>query len=713
MTGQTSTPIHDHIPRHEEEDTVFMLASGVSSRAEQAGNLPYVSDSHRNNSLDDAASQPPPPMGYSVFGDNPSSGELYQEQVAWANCTQFGVSTLAATKPQMVQTTYLGTTNGIPSPSRNYFRLPRHILEPWATGIWSRFPWWGFGAVSLILLLTGVSTSILLISHGTSPEAWKTRHDNIQPYLYLSVFEMAMNLLVLFALAEGMVIRFWRQLLRGTTISSIHDTYDSMHLFSATKRILRLKFNAVAVACILASTTFARGPLFQRALTLAENERQNIAEILDFKIAPRPVPLFFNGSQSDQPGHTGFTPLFSDVIKGLVAGESFPYEQPHSCGDHCTGTVKSYSLRASCELEVRNINLNTAERRCEPCTTAQCESNCQSRRETGINTTFFSVRGEQIENKLVLSSVHKNTTSCNGDVYVQKCTLTEVNGDFPIVLTNGTIDRQPGVSVSRFYEDMSTDQAFANYYWPLAFKMLFPPVVLNVSATPGSNKLDYTRCLQPSLNSPKTSTPIICSNSTFFPTVFPNDPSVTYAKGYETKPDEDPTCGLSWNDPMPDMISKMQSLAFRTTVAMATAPGDLYTRNLTSSALADERSLWKQQVHVTGYRTLSLYHTSPLLVALGIIVSVAGVLAILPLYYGFWELGRKVTLNPLEIARAFGSPIMEDLDGNTTAEMITVERGDMRVRYGALDRYGQQKQLRVQPTAECNVRRPWEGEIFG
>lgn len=387
MASRQPVYVYDQEIRQGDEDSISILTSVESSRPGQTEKSSDASNTHRNSSIDDTPSYHPPQMGYSVFGNNTVSSELYQEQVAWANCTQFGTPAPAVAGPQMMQTTYFRKADVTPSPSRDYFRLPRHMLEPWVTGFWLRFPWWGFGAIFLILLLTGGSTSILLISHGTSPEAWKIGNDDAQPQIYLSVLDMIINLLMFVALAEGMVIRFWRQLLHGTTLSCVHDTYDSIHLWSAVKRVFRFRFNMVAVSCILASTSFARGPLFQRALTLTEAGRRNIGG--------------------------------------------------------------------------------------------------------------------------------------------------------------------------------------------------------------------------------------------------------------------------------------------------------------------------------------SMYHTSPLLVALGITVSVVGVVAILPLYYGFWELGRKVTLNPLEIARAFGAPIMDGLDGNTTAEMIAVERGDINLRYGALDRFGQQKQLRVQLTAECNVRTPWDGEIFG
>ncbi|OAG09483.1 uncharacterized protein CC84DRAFT_1137177 [Paraphaeosphaeria sporulosa] len=407
-TGLLYGSPYSRASRQNEEDLVSMLSPVETTTPEQSYPI-----NHRKPSSEDGMSQrtpswlvsppepqdlglyeqqrvssPTPNMGFSVFGDRARSQSPYQEQVAWANSTQFR-SAPAEPKPQMVQTTFLTTDEEAPPQSHRYFRHPRHMLEPWMAGVWIRFPWWGAGALFLVVLLTGASAGILLASHGTTVDDWKVGHDNAQPHVYISVFEMAMNFLILFALVEGVVLRFWRQLLHGTTLDSIHDTYESMYLWSAIKRIVRLNFNLVAVACIVASVSFSRGPLFHRALTIVDNS-----------------------------------------------------------------------------------------------------------------------------------------------------------------------------------------------------------------------------------------------------------------------------------------------------------------------------------IPVTGYRTLPIYHISSLLVALGVVFSLIGVVAVVPLYYGFWEMGRKVSLNPLEIARAFGAPFMEGLDGNTTPDMISVERGGMGVKYGALDRYGEQKKLRVEESGKVTVRMPWQGEIF-
>jgi len=71
----------------------------------------------------------------------------------------------------------------------------------------------------LTRLVTGLSAGILLASNGRAISSWRIGDDDAQVQVYISTIEIIINFLSFFALAEGIVIRFWRQLLRGTTVS--------------------------------------------------------------------------------------------------------------------------------------------------------------------------------------------------------------------------------------------------------------------------------------------------------------------------------------------------------------------------------------------------------------------------------------------------------------------------------------------------------------
>ncbi|PVI05200.1 hypothetical protein DM02DRAFT_687198 [Periconia macrospinosa] len=221
--------------------------------------------------------EPSPGMRPSIFGTRDLPQAPYQESIAWANSTYFKPSAderppeQTIQQPQPSRISHFQRESHIRHDSRRYFRHPRHIYEPWNAGVWKRFPIWGFSALSLILILTAAMVAILIGSNGKTTEDWKLGSDNAQLPVYLSVFEMILNLLTIFALADGMVIRYWRQLLHGTTLSAMHDTYESIHLWPAVKRIVTFRWNNVAVACVAAAASLIRGPFYQRALTLSNS----------------------------------------------------------------------------------------------------------------------------------------------------------------------------------------------------------------------------------------------------------------------------------------------------------------------------------------------------------------------------------------------------------------------------------------------------------
>lgn len=361
----------------------------------------------------------------------------------------------------------------------------------------------------------------------------------------------------------------------------------------------------------------------------------------------------------------------------------------------------------SCTLSSRRLSLKNILEQCKGCFTKDCTNACRSRPTNELSPTFFSIgyetdpvpSSDAQTQTLTLTSVVKDQPSCEGDIRVQTCSLKQVAADYMIEIANGTIDRLSNDSSMTLHDDtMPLDKRLMEKYWPLAMEFMFPSVAVNVTPTEDFSTLQYLKYDKTGNNSDS---------------LLVHDVSILYATPNQAPAGQDALCGLTWKDPMQDMINKLQSLAFRITVDMANSDGSVFAPSFTDNALSDLRKPWSQTINVTGTTSRTVYQTSRVLVAIGIILSLVGVIAMLPLYMGFWELGRKFSLNPLEIARAFGAPLMQGMDGNATPEMILVERGGMAVRYGALERFGDEKKLRIDEMARATVRMPWQGEIFG
>lgn len=81
------------------------------------------------------------------------------------------------------------------------------------------------------------------------------------------------------------------------------------------------------------------------------------------------------------------------------------------------------------------------------------------------------------------------------------------------------------------------------------------------------------------------------------------------------------------------------------------------------------------------YRDTVHYSTNIYYMIGAVVSNFICVLCVLPSYWGFWQLGRKVALSPFEIAAAFRSPMVNT---GGTIDDILKERGDQPVQFGRI-----------------------------
>lgn len=151
-----------------------------------------------------------------------------------------------------------------------------------------------------------------------------------------------------------------------------------------------MSFNVVAVACILATMSFARGPLFHRALTITDNAHKSSGSKIDLKIAPSPLAEFLAGDDSNPLQQGSVSVFFAGLVKGVGAGSLLAYDQPTSFGDYCIGTIRGYAFKTTCNLESRSTDLDNVLQECKACTAEECRSDCELHRSTSLSSTFFS-----------------------------------------------------------------------------------------------------------------------------------------------------------------------------------------------------------------------------------------------------------------------------------------------------------------------------------
>jgi len=168
---------------------------------------------------------------------------------------------------------------------------------------------------------------------------------------------------------------------------------------------------------------------------------------------------------------------------------------------------------------------------------------------------------------------------------------------------------------------------------------------------------------------------------------------------------------LLFNDPTSFLLLVVDELMFRIAVQTAfnntfgvdlkiaelssyeSVFSDLSTENLTStknstgysfSMLNNTRFPASRIVDMDVVQSVQVYKASYPFLGGAIAVILLAVFLVVPLFYGFWRLGRRTGLSPLETATALGAPLLATVvsSSNGTASEIMRTAGMQRVRYG-------------------------------
>lgn len=160
----------------------------------------------------------------------------------------------------------------------------------------------------------------------------------------------------------------------------------------------------------------------------------------------------------------------------------------------------------------------------------------------------------------------------------------------------------------------------------------------------------------------------------------------------------------TFDSPMPELVKNIRDIMFRSTVAIAQhnisdyvlsrrGGGDNKTLTVPATMVEQPGQYWVLE---------TVYKVNWTILGVGVGLMVLALVTILPLYFGFWRLGRHVTLAPLETAKALhGTVIMNTqteqkqaasvldvagrLGSNFSARRLVKVLGKTRVKYGEVE----------------------------
>ncbi|KAM3417070.1 hypothetical protein BST61_g8647 [Cercospora zeina] len=153
--------------------------------------------------------------------------------------------------------------------------------------------------------------------------------------------------------------------------------------------------------------------------------------------------------------------------------------------------------------------------------------------------------------------------------------------------------------------------------------------------------------------------------------------------------------GLSstWSDPVDDILSMIHELTFRTAMSSTVQinakdtswyieePGvtRIFSPNISNVSHSG------QSVKIDRLSLETIYRVNKEWLVAGVAVIWIVCFGVLPTFWGWWTLGRPVSMNPLEIAKAFDAPLFREADHNATASELVESLEGMSIRYNEED----------------------------
>ena len=272
--------------------------------------------------------------------------------------------------------------------------------------------------------------------------------------------------------------------------------------------------------------------------------------------------------------------------------------------------------------------------------------------------------------------MYKSDGQCSGNLNIAQCTLQPALLEYHVILNNDTISLDPHYT----YKDDRLIQ--------------YVPAWGSTGPGPTTHGGMYL-----ALNSLfASSVHLRFAAAVGYDLQSTGAPALQYAQAGLTSGSAMMDCPTYWSNPTDDMLAAARELAFRTA---------LHAANSTNATNI-------QTIQASSENTVTVYHSHYLYLILAVGFTLLSTICVIPIFLGWWNLGRHFTLSPIEIAKAFDAPLLLNSDSNLNAQELLREVGERPVRYGAVvlgngDIRGQEKLVLGDP---MYIMDPVKGRIY-
>lgn len=504
-------------------------------------------------------------------------------------------------------------------------------VRRWKPGVIPNIPW----KFIAVLLGTGIwlggCIGVVHAADNSNTTSWK-----VSPAVLLAIIGPLASIMLQYGLSCGLVITWWHTALDGTRIETLHRLWDHGTSALAAGTSGR-HMDKIAFAKLLVLSLFAVNPLLQRTLsTRLGTERSTVT--LSTLAATDVTSLrsmnftdaYYDGFRSPvqlAPGMIRIMQQFNDrePMTGVVSG----------CNGNCSGNLVAAGIDAQCTT-VHNTSFvanygNGGGGNTPVFEISLNKMNYQTHGDFNLTILFAET---EVRDSADDKTDTKQMKSCYGVSTTVHCVIQHAVVAYPFVLRDGVIT--PETQTSRVRVISTEPTLSTSGVTPEDSEPIFGG--LSIAAGSIFNSAGILQTMGKYGWGFNTSGPLTA--------------------GYLARFD-DRTCSVAFNNPTETILSRLNEIVLRVALAAPNA----------SSPAAE--FVAEQQALVLLYESHYIY----LWVALAI--STLALSAVVWTASGFQELGRPVSLSPVEIAIAFGSPLLcEPGSSNLSVEeLIKVYQG--------------------------------------
>lgn len=143
-------------------------------------------------------------------------------------------------------------------------------------------------------------------------------------------------------------------------------------------------------------------------------------------------------------------------------------------------------------------------------------------------------------------------------------------------------------------------------------------------------------------------------------------------------------CNYTWSDPTDVIVAQLNEIMFRTALqAGMQNPNGIV---LPGAKLIDPDVTYSTLQNIDAQQSSSkiIYRTHYGYMIGAVVVMGIGIISVFVSFFGWWRLGRDLSLNPFETAKAFDSPLLIDREGEIYHDVnaMVKDMGDRRIMYG-------------------------------